>query len=129
MTALRSEPQSDWIFKGPRACVEVLDGIRASGQSVLGFQEFWITASGCTPLSPTAHHHRNLLSVLFLALCVDKLNCYNLMCIEMVCRLILQIHKAVKRSPKNPNFDGLAMVTAHRLDQQGDALVGDFATY
>eukprot|EP00972_Heterocapsa_arctica_P047406 6991292-Heterocapsa_arctica.AAC.1 len=109
MTELRSDPQADWVFKGPRACVEVLDGIRASGQSILGFQEFWLAASGCMTASPTAHQHRNLLSVLFLALCVDQLNCCNLMCIEMVCRLILQIHKAVKRAPKNPNFDVLAV--------------------
>jgi hypothetical protein len=129
MAELRSDPRSDWVFSGPRACVEVLDGIAATRHSILEFQDFWITASGCIPGSPSAHYHRNLLSVLFLALDVGQLNCYNLMWIEMVCRLIRQLDKAVRRSPGNPNFGGLPVLTAFRLDQQGGALVDVFATY
>eukprot|EP00972_Heterocapsa_arctica_P087716 12935831-Heterocapsa_arctica.AAC.1 len=66
MIELRNDLRADWVFRGPRACVEVLDCIKASRHSILEFQDFWIETSGCVPGSPTAHSHRNLLSALFL---------------------------------------------------------------
>ena len=67
-----------------------LDAIRASGQSVLGYREFWERASGVNPEGATARHHRDILGLLFLSLQVDQLNVYNLMAFELACRQLLR---------------------------------------
>jgi hypothetical protein len=47
----------------------------------------------------------------------------------MIARLCLQIHQAVRRSPKNPDFKGTGVITATRLDSTGGVWTGDFARY
>ena len=44
-------------------------------------------------------------------------------------RLVLQIHQAVKRSPKNPDFRGTPLMTMSKLDASGGVLTGDFAKH
>lgn len=95
ITDLKEIAIDDWVFRGPRAIVEVLDAIRASGQGMLGYQEFWINSSGVTPDHSVVHHHRDVLGIIFLALQVD----------HAAQRLQLHVHGA-RRAPALPNAEG-----------------------
>lgn len=129
ITDLKEVPIDDWVFRGLRAIVEVLDAIRASGQGVLGYQEFWIKSSGVTPDHSVVHHHRDVLGIFFFALQVDQLNVYNCTSMELAARQLLRAQKAVKRNPKNPDFCGLSMMTMRRLDNIGGVANGDYARW
>ena len=129
ITDLKEIPIDDWVFRGPRAIIEVLDAIRASGPGVLGYQECWIKSSGVTPDHSVAHHHRDVLGILFLALQVDLPNVYNCTSMEPAARQLLRAQKAVKRNPRNPDLRGLSMMTMHRLDNTGGVTTGDFARW
>ena len=43
--------------------------------------------------------------------------------------MILQIHQAVKRSPKSPDFCGTQLMVMSKLDASGGVLTGDFARF
>ena len=48
---------------------------------------------------------------------------------ECTARLVLQVHQAVRRNPKNPDFKGTGLMTMSRLDASGGVLSGDFARH
>ena len=70
-----------------------------------------------------------LVSIIWHAVTFDQLNLYNWASMELVSRHILRIHRAVKRAPKSPSFDGLGVMVQSRLDYAGEDVVGDFATF
>ena len=41
----------------------------------------------------------------------------------------MQIHQAVKRAPKAPDFRGTQLMVMSRLDSSGGVLTGDFARF
>ena len=129
ITDLKEIAIDGWVFRGPRAIVEALDAIRASGQGMLGYQEFWINSSGVTPDHSVVHHRRDVLGIIFRSLQVDQLNIYSCTCMELAARQLLRAQKAVKRNPKNPDFRGLSMMTMHRLDNTGGVVTGDYARW
>ena len=42
---------------------------------------------------------------------------------------MLQIHQAVKKNPRAPDFRGLGVMTSSKLDATGGILSGDFAKF
>ena len=48
---------------------------------------------------------------------------------ELVARHLLRVHRAVKRSPKNPSFDGLSVMIQSRLDYANEEPTGEFAKF
>ena len=81
------------------------------------------------PDHPVAIKHRDLLSVLFHLVSFDQGNSGQLASAELLARMVLQIHQAVKRSPKNPDFKGAGLMTMPRLDSSGGVLTGAFARF
>ena len=73
--------------------------------------------------------HRDLLSVLHHLVAFDQLNAGQLAGAEMCARLLLQIHQAVTRSPKNPVFQGTSLMVMSSLDSTGGVLTGKFARW
>ncbi len=59
----------------------------------------------------------------------DQLNVTQLASAEACSRYILQIHQAVKRNPKAPDFRGLQLVVMSKLDSAGGVLTGDFGRF
>ena len=120
---------ADWIFRGPGATAELMRGVRAAGEDLSGYHEYYVRSSGMSAEGPVAHKHRELISILFLMNAFDQLNVPHLASAELVSRLILQIHQAVKKCPKNPDFRGLSMMTMSKLDSAGGVLTGEFAKF
>ena len=119
----------DWPFSGPSAAQELLQASRAAGEELIGFHEYYVRSSGMNPDHPVAIKHRDLLAVLFHLVSFDQLNAGQLASAELLSRMILQIHQAVKRSPKNPDFRGTGLMTMSRLDSSGGVLTGAFARF
>jgi hypothetical protein len=119
----------DWIFRGPSAVSELLRGVRAAGEDLSGYHEYYCRAAGLEPANAVAIKHRDLLSVLHHMVTFDQLDAPFLASAELCARLILQCQAAVKKSPKQPDFRGLQMMTMSDLDASGGVLTGDFARF
>lgn len=127
MTGLPSPPPPDWPFRGPSAVHELLTSARAAGEELSGFRDFFVRSSGVPAEHRVAHKHRDLLGVLTHAVSFDQMDAPQGAALELVVRLVLQIHQATKPSPRNPDFRGALMMTSSTLDSAGGALVGEFA--
>ena len=124
-----SKMGSDWIFRGPSAVSELLRGVRAAGEDLSGYHEYYCRAAGLEPANAVAIKHRDLLSVLHHMVTFDQLDAPHLASAELCARLVLQCQAAVKKSPKQPDFRGLQMMTMSDLDASGGVLTGDFARF
>ena len=129
MTDMTEKTQSDWPFRGPRAIGELLTAVRASGEELVSFHEFYIRISSLDPTSAVATHHKSMVSVLAHLLMYDQLDALNLAAGELCARTILQIHRAVRRAPRNPDFRGLQLMTDSQLVAAGNVLTGEFAKW
>ena len=129
MTFVEDPPPADWPFAGPSAILEVLTAARAANEELTGFHEHWVRASGVNADHPVAIKHRDLLSVLRHLVAFDQLNAGQLAGAEMTARMLLQIHQAVTRSPKNPVFQGTSLMVMSSLDSTGGVLTGKFARW
>ena len=123
------KPEVDWPFDGPSALKELLVACRAAGEELTGFHEYYLRSSGLPLDHPVAIKHRDLLAVLHHLVAFDQLNLGRSGGGEKLARLILQIHQAVKRSPKNPDFRGTELMTMSTLDASGGVLTGAFAKH
>jgi hypothetical protein len=59
-------------------------------------------------------------------MCFDVLNPYNLASAEQAIRRLLMIERAVRRGPRNPDFDGLDVFMANAFDSSGRVLTTAF---
>ena len=105
------EPPS--LFRGPSATTEVLQTMVSSGHEPPGFQTQWTSISGVAPRSSVALEHQNLVHLLWAMSTIDRLNLYGLASAEHACRRMLPIQRAVRRSPKAPDFAGLETYMDH----------------
>eukprot|EP00959_Pyramimonas_sp_CCMP1952_P198729 4156666-Pyramimonas_sp.AAC.1 len=50
----------DWPFRGPSAALELLRGIRASGEPLESYRSAWARSSGVSAEAGVAKHHQSL---------------------------------------------------------------------
>ena len=129
MTPLANPPPKDWPFRGPSAAMELLQSARAAGEDLTTVHAYFSQSSGLSAESQVAIKHRDLIAVLTHQVCSDQGNAPQLAPAELVARLVLQIHQAVKRCPRAPDFRGTQVMVMSKLDSSGGLLTGDFATF
>ena len=129
VTPLAQPPAPDWPFKGPSATLELLTAVRAVSDDFGQFHEYFCRTSGLSQDHPVAIKHRDFLSVLMHLMCFDQVNGPQLAGCESVSRFILQVHHAVRKNPKNPDFRGLGLMVQSTLDASGGVLSGGFAKF
>ena len=117
------------LFTGPSAAMEVVSGIVSSGLEPQHYQAFWASSSGVGPRSSVCMEHGHLITILWLMSSIDQLNVPACQSAEFLCRRVLMLQRAVRRSPKAPDFEGLDTYIAHRLDSNGGLLSSDFDKY
>ena len=120
---------ADWPFGGPSATRELLLAIRASGEEITGFHDYWVRSTGIAPGHSVALKHRDFLSVLAHLVTFDQLNPGKLAGCEATSRHILQIHSAVRKNNKQPDFKGTQLMVMSTLDANGGILSGEFAKW
>jgi hypothetical protein len=117
----------DWPFgDSPSAAVELAEGIRASGVETPQFHTLWVSKSGVAANSAVSLEHRNDLTTFHILVTYDQLDASNVAGIEFVARKILRTQRAVKRSPKSPDFGGLDGMLAHAFDESGGVVCSKF---
>ena len=122
------EPDSSQpaFFSGPSAVMEVAGAITSSGLEPQAFHQNWVQQSGVGPRSSVSMEHSHLMTILWLMGSVDLLNLPACQSCEFLCRRMLMIQTAVGRSPKQPDFDGLDIFIAHKMDPRGGVLASGF---
>ena len=115
--------------QNPSAFLELMTAVRASGEELVGFHDYYVRGSGISPDSPIAYKHRDLMSILAHLLSWDQANGGQLASAELTARLVLQIHTAVKKNPKAPDFKGTNLMITSTMDAAGGVTTGPFARY
>lgn len=129
MTVSPSPAPADWPFRRQSAVHELLTAARAAGEEISGFRDYFVRSSGVPSEHSVAHKHRDLLGVLAHAVSFDQIDAPQSAALELVARLVLQIHQATRRCPRNPDFRGTTMMTSSTLGASGGVLVGGFARF
>jgi hypothetical protein len=113
-----------WPIDGPRAAKEFLNAIRGGGIiSFLDYHTEWVKACGVGEKSGIAREHRFLLEFLRLLVQWDQLDITSLAGAELVVRRIFQIETAVKKNPRQPDFEGLEYLLETAVDSSGGAVM------
>ena len=119
-----------WPLPGDRSVKEVLTSMRDSGQA--GWDDHhtcWTTKSGVGGKSSVCREHGIICVVLRLFMQFDQLDISNLAGCEYLVRRLLQIEAAVKRNPRQPDFEGLDAILDSSVDTSGAALAPKFMEF
>ena len=122
-----------WPLRGERATAEAVLSLRDTGQTSWDdHHTTWVKRSGVGDKSSAAREHRSICVSLRLMQQHDQLNLVNVAGCEYMIRRMRQIEAAVKRSPKQPDYQGLDFMLESAIDETGamvlpkfDAWVGD----
>ena len=85
-----------------------------------------MSVSGVAPPSNAWHELKNLFAILRHQIEYDQVEVTNLAAAELVARRVVQIQKAIRRSPKHPDFTGLDQLMASQLDETGGVVTSKF---
>ena len=118
-----------WPHSGPRAVVELLQGIHGLGLTTSTYHTYWVRESGVHGESAVAWEHKMHLQVLGLAVGYDGLDPTNCAHLELVARRIVMIERAVKVNPKAPSFEGLHKMIEHDQDEKGGVATKQFTAH
>lgn len=116
-----------WMrFAGNSVTVEMVDAMLASGIEPPALATLWEQQSGVNPKSSLAVEHRMLILALWLMACRDRLDLFHSASAEHISRRIIQIEKAVRKSPRAPDFEGLDAYAEHIKDGAGVLVTPQF---
>jgi len=122
----REEKGADWPFRGPGACLELFRGVAASGLEFPAYANHYLATCGVATNSTLAHELRNLFAMLHHLNAYDQLDCPNVAAVELLCRRVLQVQKAIRKSPKHPDFANLDGMLSSTLDESGGVIASEF---
>jgi len=129
LDTMRAIKQAGWPFKGPAAVKDVLAGIVASGLEPPAYHNHWKQASGVSPRGGVCSEHAVLITVIWMMCCYDQYDALNSAAAEQICRRILMLQRAVKRNPRNPDFENLECFMSNSLDAAGGVTTLEFDEY
>lgn len=125
----RPQAPAGWQFRGPNAIVEFLEGIDATGLELAGYYGHWQRQSGIHSQSGAAAEFKKLLELLRHLIAHGQVDVSNLAGAELAARRCLQIQRAVRRSPRHPNFDGLDAMLSSALHETGGVVTSRFDAF
>ena len=110
---------SGGVFEGPTAAHEFLGNINQMGLTLLTHGTAWWARSGVGEKSAAACAHKDWSEIGHAPLTHDSIDAPNTIAGEMIFRKIIQIEQAVRRNPKQPDYEGLDTITANMVDETG----------
>lgn len=96
------EQMPDWPHRGPRAVLEVMQGVRGLGRELHTFRDHWIASSWLHPEANVAWEQKMLLRILHHMTSVDQLDVSNLSLAELLSRRQLMLERATRANPRTP---------------------------
>lgn len=118
---LSQEELPGFPLRGPRAAKSFMVPLRSSNQDFTAHHEFFLRKSGLAEKSAVAREHRHLHEACRLALEYDQFDLSNSAAFEYIFRRVVQVEAALKRNPRQPDFDGLESVMDSAVDEAGAA--------
>jgi hypothetical protein len=103
----------------PSAASELLKAVLRSGCEIPHFLSNFVTTSGAGANSSSVAELTNAGWTIHYFITVDLLDPYQSAAIEHLCRSILRLMRAIRRSPKNPDFAGLDGYMKHLAESKG----------
>ena len=122
----RQQAMKDLLFRGPSSYVELIEGARASGMGFAAYIGHYVQVSGIAPTGTLAHELRSYFSALRHFGEYDQYGGSNSATAGLLARRILQIQRAMRRSPEHPDFTGLEAMMASQLDETGGVVTSRF---
>ena len=92
------------MFEGVHITKEVVAALAKSGMEPAAFCAEFYRSSGLGARSGLGIEYWNLIFMVYIYVCVDGLDPLHSAAIEHACRRIIQIQRAVKANPKQPDF-------------------------
>ena len=89
----------------------------------------WFRKSGVGEKRGSAREHGLISTVLRLGASFDQLDMPNVICLEYLGRRMRQIEQAVRRNPRQPDYDGLDCILGSSLYVSGGVVPPKFAQY
>ena len=127
---LREAPFKHWPIDGPRTAREFMLAVRASGiEGFISYHNEWLKKSGVGEKSNAGREHRFLLEVLRLLCQWDQLDPSSLASAEIMIRRVRQIEMAVKRNPKQPDYEGLDAILDTAIDSSGAVVLPSISSW
>jgi hypothetical protein len=127
---LREAPFKHWPIDGPRTVREFMLAVRASGiEGFISYHNEWLKKSGVGEKSNAGREHRFLLEVLRLLCQWDQLDPSSLASAEIMVRRVHQIEMAVKRNPKQPDYEGLDAILDTAIDSSGAVVLPSISSW
>ncbi|CAK0850708.1 unnamed protein product [Prorocentrum cordatum] len=116
----------DWPFDGPSVADEVLTEVTKAGLELQLYPTWWESKSGVNPQSSVAREVRLCFDYLRCFQSHDQLNLPALWGVDLICRRVIVCQRAVRRSPKNPDFSGFERFLQASLDDSGGLRTSEF---
>lgn len=129
LSTMRQDDKKYWMFKGPSAAREILDGTLSPGMEPPSYFVHYVGAGGLTPNSAWAAELQHLLTVLWKMVSHDRLDVYSVGASEYVARQKLMIQRAVKRNTRSPVSSGLESFLANLIDSSGGLVTRELERY
>ena len=126
----KEEPLVGFPLRGKRLAREMPLALRDAGRN--GFEEHdlvWAKASGVGEKSAAGREHRLICRTLRLLLQYDHIDISNTASGEFMCRRLFQVETAVRRNPKQPDYEGLYVILESAIDEKGGTVVPAFSIW
>ena len=109
----------DFPFRGPRAVKEYMTSLLEIDLDFLQHHMSWRVKSGVLEKSSVCRVHKSTCDALHMFMSYDQVNLLNCAAAEHLVRHMIMWETAVRRSPKNPDYDGLDVVLSPLVDEGG----------
>ena len=107
------------LFNGPPVGPEHAGSLTAIGHTFLMHHSEFVQKSGIPEKGGIAREHESLTEAIRLALVVDQRDIFQNASDEHTLRRMVMLEMAVSRDPKNPDWEGLDLLTTRKVTASG----------
>ena len=118
-SAVAQSEMKNFPFRGPRAAKEYMTSLLELDLNFLQHHMNWRVKSGVMEKSSICRVHKTTCDALHMMQSYDQMNLWNLAAGEHLIRQLILWETAVRRNPKNPDFEGLDVVLSPMIDEGG----------
>ena len=129
MKGTTKDEDPDFPIAGVRASKEYHEGVASGPGNFLSYHTEWLRLSGVGRRASAAHIHRNLCEVLRLLHTYDQIDGSTTAVGEFLCRWAIQTELAVERSPGQPDYTGLDIISGSSVQNDGRASTAKFTEW
>ena len=120
------EPLKDTGLQGPPVTPEYFEALRMAGRTLVSHDAAWRLKSGVPESGMAARMHTALSDVARFGICIDQLDPLNCACLELVMRYLVMTEAACDRNPRQPDWEGLEVLTTTTLTARGSVELPKF---